>query len=84
MSSGGARPRHATQNRNRTCQCGKCTLCKIRSWKHDYYLSRREETKARTAANYRKQKQERQAKPEPDEAELDRRALEWLENRGLR
>lgn len=77
MPRGGARTRKSFVNRNRTCDCGRCTLCKIRAWKHLYYLEHRQETKARTRQNYLNRKA---SKPlEPTDAELDAKALEWLE-----
>ena len=57
--------------RNCKCICGLCALCRIRHWKHDYYIQRRRKPRAVAA-------------PRPQEvsdAELDRRALEWLERR---
>ena len=84
MPRGGARIRKNFVNRNRKCNCGACPLCKIRAWKHDYYLEHRERTKAKTAASYQKRKVIRAARKEASDAELDRKALEWLERNQIR
>lgn len=65
------------------CHCQRCTLCKIRGRKHEYYLERKAEVKARTQANYLRRKRAGKLL-EVTDAELDRKALEWLEARNLR
>lgn len=66
-----------------TCTCGSCRACGHRAANRRHYAGHAERVKRKTSAAYRLSLLMQALRVEPSDAELDARALAWLEGKNL-